>query len=126
MIKFFELETQPLNDSERELLPIMIKCLQRHVGRKRAVTNRKMRAGLANCGYQVSDARIRKLINHIRTHGLVECLMATSKGYYVTTDVAELAGYIDSVQARVDSIQAMANILREQLERLRQTPNVPS
>ena len=126
MIKFFEEETKPLNDKERELLPIMVKCLNRHIGRGHAVTNRKMREGLANHGYNVSDARVRKLINHIRMNGLVECLMATSIGYYVTEDAAEFEGYVESVQARVDSIQAMGDTMREQLECLRQKQNIPS
>lgn len=126
MINNFFNETKPLTDFERALLPTMVKCLQRHVGRKHAVTNRKMREGLADYGYDVSDARIRKIINHIRTHGLVECLMATSKGYYVTTDVAEFEGYLESVQARIDSIQAMGDIMHEQLERLKQKQNLPS
>ena len=119
MITYFEDETKPLDVYERELLPIMVKSLQRHVGRRQAVTNRAMQSGLAESGYEISDARIRKLISHIRINGLVECLMATSKGYYVTTDVKELEDYVESLRGRVRAIDAVVNAMQDQLEHLK-------
>lgn len=118
MLDTFEDYTMPLNDYEREfLLPKMIKGLQHHVGKDKTITNAKMREGLERQGLEVGDARIRKLISHIRIHGLVERLIATGKGYYVTNCVEELERYILSLRKRVAAIQAIIMALVEQLER---------
>lgn len=119
MVKNFETETKDLNEKEQQtLLPLMVKSLKRHVGSGTAITNRCMREKLYKWGHKVSDARIRKLINHIRVHGLVECLIATNNGYYVTEDAMELKDYIYSLEQRVDAIMAVINCLKTQLEKL--------
>ena len=118
MIETFEEYTKPLNEYERDtLLPKMIKGLKHHIGIDQMITNAKMRRGLANQGIDVGDARIRKLISHIRIHGLVERLVATGRGYYVTNSVEELERYIQSLRKRVAAIQAIIKALVEQLER---------
>ena len=116
MIEGFECETSPLTEYEREtLLPIMVKCLEKHVGKKKAITNKKMREALALNGYKkVSSARIRKIINHIRINGLIECLMATSYGYYITQDRCEMNDYIFSLKGRIEAIQAVLEAMIEQ------------
>ena len=80
--------------------------------------------GLENSGYVVGgSARIRKLINHIRVNGLVECLMATSNGYYITEDPWEMKRYIESLQGREDAICAVKEAMREQLNRMTNRKN---
>lgn len=117
MVDNFEKETAPLTEyEERTLLPIMVKCLNRHRGKEQAISNRKMIEGLEGYGYVVGgSARIRKLINYIRVNGLVECLMATSNGYYITDDPWEMKRYIESLQGREDAIRAVKAAMREQL-----------
>ena len=113
--------TDPLNDYERAtLLPIMVKSLQTKRGKDKAVTNSAMRLGLMEHGYmKVSEARIRKIINHIRTNGLVECLVATSEGYFVSDDVQEVEKYIETLKSRENAIRAMREHVEEQCEDLR-------
>ena len=121
MIELFEEQTKPLDEYERvTLLPLMVRSLKRHVGKAQIITNAKMREGFANKGHDVGGARIRKLISHIRLNGLVECLMATGRGYYVTNSVKELEKYIQSLRKRVEAIQAVISALIVQLEKLRQ------
>ena len=40
MIATFETQTKPLNEYEKDtLLPIMVKCLSKHIGKDRAISN---------------------------------------------------------------------------------------
>ena len=120
MLEFFEEYTAALTEEERQtLLPLMVRSLKQHVGRENAVTNKRMREGLEAWGYKVSDARIRKLINHIRRYSRVECLMATGKGYYVTEDVAELEQYLKSLEKRAKAISEVKRQISSQLENLK-------
>ena len=73
MIENFEKETKDLTDYEKRiLLPIMVKCLANHKGKDMAVSNALICAKMSECGYQISDTRVRKIINHIRINALVE------------------------------------------------------
>ncbi len=128
MVDNFERETAPLTEyEERTLLPIMVKCLNKHRGKERAISNRKMMEGLENGGYVVGgSARIRKLINHIRVNGLVECLMATNNGYYITEDPWEMKRYIESLQGREDAICAVKEAMQEQLNGMNRRKSLSS
>ncbi|MCR5352508.1 MAG: hypothetical protein K6E35_08490 [Bacteroidales bacterium] len=116
MLYGFSAETAPLSEYEREtLLPVIVKCLSRHIGKDNAITNEAMREALTLHGYKkVSSARIRKIINHIRVNGLIECLMATSYGYYITKDKDEMNDYIYSLKGRIEAIQAVMEAMIEQ------------
>ena len=127
MIATFETQTKPLNEYEREkLLPIMVKCLARHIGKNRAISNSQMCAKMAVYGYQIGEVRVRKIINHIRNNGLVECLIATGKGYYVTESIQEMETYIESVKNREDAIRAMRLSMEEQLSKMKPIENNPN
>ena len=119
MLKGFEKQTDKLNDYEQDtLLPIMAKCLERHVGVEKAITNVEMCQKLKDRGYKIGEARVRKIINHIRIHDIVECLIATSNGYYVSEDIKEILDFIDSLDGRITAIQAVKEALIRQLNRL--------
>lgn len=124
MIATFETQTKPLNEYEREkLLPIMVKCLARHIGKNRAISNSQMCAKMAVYGYQIGETRVRKLINHIRNNCLVERLIASGEGYYVTESTEEMETYIKSVKNREDAIRAMRMSMEEQLSKMRPIKN---
>lgn len=119
MIESFYNETKPLTEYEKAaLLPVMVNCLSKHIGEGQAITNGKMCEALNGKGYNVNETRIRKLINHIRINGLVKCLVATSKGYFVATNAHELNSHISSLKGREDAIKTVRNALMEQLEDL--------
>lgn len=70
MIKGFDQETQPLNDYEMGvLLPLLVRGLRTKIGRENAVTNKHIVSSLKG-SYKLNDARVRKIINHIRTNDL--------------------------------------------------------
>ena len=127
MIITFEIQTKPLTEYEKDtLLPIMVKCLSKHIGKDKVITNAEMCAKMAIYGYKIGETRVRKIINHIRNNGLVECLIATGKGYYVTESIQEMETYIESVKNREDAIRAMRLSMEEQLSKMKPIENNPN
>lgn len=117
MLNGFEKQTEPLNDYESNvLLPIIIRGLKTKIGEKNAITNKKITVVLKNKGYDLNEARVRKIINHIRNNALVKRLIATSKGYYIATDINELGDYIDSLRGRESAIAAMRVSMEKQFD----------
>lgn len=96
-------------------MPIMVKCLERHVGRDAAITNSQMCEKMCAYGYQLNEVRTRKIINHIRVNALIPRLIATGKGYYVSEDEAEIRRYIESLKDREAAIAAVRMAMEEQL-----------
>lgn len=107
MITGFEAETQPLTEyEETTLLPVFVRGLVTKVGKENSITNKQIVAALKP-NYIVNDARVRKLINHIRINGLVQGLIATSDGYYIATSEQELIEYEQSLLGREAAIRAV-------------------
>ena len=117
MITGFEEQTEPLTDQEREVfLPPIIKGLRVKVGKEKAVTNKDIVRGLkANCDIKICEARVRKMINHIRNNDIIPCLIATSKGYYIAETKDEMLDYIGSLYGRVEAIEADALSMKRQM-----------
>jgi len=105
MIKNFENETQPLTDYEKNvLLPLLIRGLETKKGQANAVTNKHIVSVLKD-NYKLSEARVRKIINHIRTNDLIPGLIATSEGYFIAETETELLEYEESLKGREDAIR---------------------
>lgn len=116
MIEGFNKETKPLTEyEENTLLPIMVKCLSKHIGEGQAISNKKMCEALQSRGYETGETRIRKMINHIRVNGLVDYLVANSKGYFVATSENEIKSHIASLKGREEAIYAVRKALEEQM-----------
>ena len=116
MITGFQAQTEPLNDYERDtLLPIICRGLANKIGEARAITNAAITKAMRGAGYQLNEARVRKIINHIRTTGMVRWLIATSKGYYIATSPDEVQQYIGSLRGREEAIRAVRESMEQQL-----------
>lgn len=108
MIKGFSNETSPLYDYElRVLLPVILAGLKDKQGKRNAVTNTYIIGRLKAQNYKIDAARLRKVINHIRTNDLIPGLIATSEGYYLATSEQELMDYEDSLRGREEAIKAV-------------------
>lgn len=117
MIQGFAPQTEPLTDYERDtLLPVICRGLSNKIGEARAVTNATITKAMKGAGYQLNEARVRKIINHIRTRGMVRWLIATSKGYYIATSSQDVENYIDSLRGREDAIRAVRQAMEQQLK----------
>lgn len=110
MIHGFDNETAPLNEMEMAVIPLFVARLQQAVGKKNAVYNQQ----LAQIAPSLAGARVRKLINYIRCEGLVPCLIASSKGYYIAETELELLEYEDSLTNRATAIFEVRNKIAEQ------------
>lgn len=107
MIQGFSEQTEPLTEYEEQtLLPQLVRGLRTKVGKAMSITNKAIIDGMnRNLGLKMSDARVRKLINHIRIHDLVPCLIATSNGYYIAETEEELREYEESLLGREAAIR---------------------
>lgn len=107
MIKGFDNETQPLTEYElKQVLPAILEGLKTKIGKANAVTNKFIISRLRGT-YKVDAARIRKIINYIRTNDLLPGLIATSEGYFLATTESELLEYEDSLKGREEAIKAV-------------------
>lgn len=115
----FEIETQPLTEDEKKILPVIVKALLKKNGADNAVTNKQIRAGLLrNLNTEIADSRIRKIINHIRMNNMVPGLLASSKGYYVSTNAKEVKEYIDSLEGREKAIRGIKEKAKQYLNQI--------
>ena len=119
MINGFQEQTEPLTEYEEvTLLPQLVRGLQTKVGKAMSVTNKAIIDGMnRNLGLKITDARVRKLINHIRVHDLVPCLIATSNGYYIAESEAELREYEESLLGRESAIRQVRLSIQRQRQR---------
>lgn len=118
MIQNFERLTCRLSEYEKNiLLPAVLEILVRCRGKSKAITNKRMiRNHLQK--YAVNPARLRKVLHHIRTKGMVEGLMATSRGYYVADNREELVKYVISLEGRIRAQQHLRDNIKKQLKKM--------
>jgi hypothetical protein len=109
MINNFEKETAPLTEEEKKIAILITSHVQFNIGERLAVTNKEMVIKMKTLhDIKLSEARLRKIIHHIRTTGMVQNLIATSKGYYVEIDAERISTYVDSLVQRAEAIYRVA------------------
>lgn len=114
MIRNFDNETAPLTGYETwVLLPRLISGLKTKQGRRSAVTNKYIVSRLKG-SFKISEARVRKIINHIRTNDLIPGLIATSDGYFIAEAESELLEYEESLKGREDAIREVRQSIARQ------------
>lgn len=122
MITGFETETNPLREDEHRMATEISYVLMNHVGEESNITSTKLISHLnLNFKGNVDGARLRKLINYIRTSGMVKNLLATSKGYYVEPNIEKVQKYINGLRHRGESILAVSSAMEKQIEKYKQT-----
>ena len=119
MLKNWEKQTHELTDEEKlKIVPILVSGFKKCVGKTFAYTNYKIKMSLYNNhGIKTSEPRIRKMIQYIRTHDLVDCIVASGKGYYISHNREEIESYIDSLQKRCNSIEETLGAVKRQFRR---------
>lgn len=122
MIRGFKRETEPLNEYELEtLLPIIVRGMRKHVGRHNPVINRHIVSSLRS-RYNITEARLRKIINHIRREDIIPGLVATSEGYYIAETEQELKDYEMSLLGRELAIREVRESITRQRKNLYNKP----
>ena len=120
MITGFEEYTCVLTEYEQEtLLPMVVQSMKKYKGEAHAIKNVIAVKTLQSKGYKISEARFRKLMHIIRTSGIIEGIVATSKGYYIAETEAEWMSYLTSISERIKHIQSVETALRKQFNNWR-------
>lgn len=115
MLKGFEATTAPLSEYEMKVLvPLIVRGLRTKVGKAKAVTNSYIVRCLKG-RYELTEARVRKIINYIRCNDIVPFLIATSTGYYIATSPDEVRDYEESLLSREAAIRAVREAIHRQL-----------
>ncbi len=117
MLENFEEHTPELNDDELKLIPLLIAGFKSYnkdntIKSNKVVERLNYHLIANNYKIKLTDARLRKLVNHIRTNGLLP-LMASSKGYYVSFDKKDIESQIKSLKQRANSINGCAEGLKK-------------
>lgn len=116
MIQNFEEITQTLTPEERKLIPLIIQGMEKYTKKNpikepqiiKSLNERLSSLGLSK---KVTGARLRKLVNFIRRHGLAP-IISTSRGYYTSWDKQEILNQINSLNDRAEGILVAANGLK--------------
>ena len=116
MVENFETITEELTEEELELLPFLLNGFKAHTKEtpiKAPVIVAAMNAKREQYGFRAkfTEARLRRFVNHIRTNALLP-LIATSSGYYVTSDPEVIRSQIRSLKDRAKGILQAADGLR--------------
>jgi hypothetical protein len=123
MIEGFSEITAELTAEEKELIPILVKGFNAHKGKENAIKGPVIvskinwyifnnDATAVHLPPKITEARLRKLANFIRRHGIIP-LIATSNGYYVSNDREEILNQMKSLQQRAEAILAAKNGLEK-------------
>ena len=112
MITNFEEITSVLTDDDKRFLPCIIKGLSRRTKEnpvKAPEIVKGVNANVQPLGLpgKLTEPRLRKLCNHIRSNAMLP-LISTSQGYYVSTDPTEIRLQIVSLKERADAIMNAA------------------
>lgn len=83
---------------------------------KGKITNNDLRA-LMMQKHQIhlSQIQMRRIINYIRTEGIVKNLAADWEGYWIEKDTLKVMKYIKSLELRAKSIMNVATKMRKQI-----------
>lgn len=117
MVKNFEDQTQPLTETDLQVLPWLIKGLSNRTKSNPIIAGgivEGMNILLLKHGMKASfsDVKLRKMANHIRRNGLLP-LIATSRGYYCSNESEEVQSQIDSLNERARSLIECAKGLQK-------------
>lgn len=114
MIKTFKKQTKPLTQKELEAVEFICNYLKTQaVGKENVKDNKRISIILKynskmQCNFK--EARIRKILNHIRINNLVKNLVASGKGYYISNSRAEVRDYLmEQLRGRAEAIAKLFN-----------------
>ena len=106
-MKNFEEITHEITDEEKQIAEDLCQILKKKTGKNNALTNKDLRLHLeVSFNKHVTGPRLRKVIQFIRLNGLLNGLIATSSGYWITEDPEELNSWIESMKERENAVRA--------------------
>lgn len=116
-LTLFQNITTELTDLEKQKLVYMLIDTLSFTNSENRYTAKKICNWFKSSGFNVSEVRLRKMVNYARVLNLLDgrVIIGASNGYYVTSDEREVEDQIESLQGRVDSTNAVIDSLKAQL-----------
>jgi carbamoylphosphate synthase small subunit len=102
-------------NDRKHIIPVIVKLLKTAKGPKKAVNNYWIQRYIfSQTGVKVSGIHVRKMLHIIRTTGLVKCVVASQKGYYISNSSSEILTYLATLQKRIKEIGALKGAIKKQ------------
>ena len=113
MITNFDKHTEELDAHDLAIIPIVIKAFSKYtkdnpIKAPEIVATFNLNREKINYPRKLSEPKLRKMCNYIRSNGLLP-LIATSQGYYVSYDQKEVNDMIKSLRERANAINRSAD-----------------
>jgi hypothetical protein len=121
MLTLFTNITEELTELERNVLtPLLLETLLATHSENR-FTGKLLCKYLKQCGYDVSESRLRKMVNYIRVTNKAcpKVLIGAGNGYFLTNDITIVDDQIKSLEGRVDSMKAVIDSIKSQRANLK-------
>jgi hypothetical protein len=112
-LTLFKNITDELTQTEKEkFVPMLIDTLNGSHTENR-MTGKAICGWFKSCGHNVSEVRLRKMINYIRVLNLIKghVVIGAGNGYFITSDPHIVQEQIESLQGRIDSMKAVIDSL---------------
>jgi hypothetical protein len=101
-------ETELTQQEINTIVPIIIKGLSNKIGSENAVNKTRIKNRLNSLNIQISETKIKSIINYIRVNKLIVNLIADNKGYYVSNDQQEINKFRQSLIDTANNIFKLA------------------
>lgn len=121
MLTLFTNITEDMTDLEKgTLVPMLLDTLRGSHDENR-MKGKWICGWFKASGYDVSEVRLRKMVNFIRVTNAAApaVLIGAGNGYFLTRDMKIVEEQIESLQGRVDAIAAAIDALKSQLLNLK-------
>lgn len=102
-----------INDYERDVLvPLVCDILRNAPWSMSALS---IAEAIRRQGHPASTRQVRRVINHIRVHGIIPCVASSPKGFFVASNESEISECIGTLESLADAIQEVIEALRGQM-----------
>ena len=114
-------EESKITDYEQgAVVPLLALWLSTRKGPGKVVDRNAIARYIRGNGLRIeNDIHIRAVINHMRVCGIVPCLVANSRGYYVAVDAGDVERYVLSLRKRAAAMEEVAAALERQGSKLK-------
>lgn len=121
MLTLFKNITQEMTILEKDTRVQMLIALLKDSHEQNRITGGQVCIWFKAQGHNVSEVRLRKMINYIRVKNMMApaVVIGAGNGYFITTDTNLIEQQIESIQGRMDSMNAFIDTMKAQLQTLK-------
>lgn len=121
MLTLFENITEELTPLEKDTMVPMLLDTLRYSSIDNTIKGKHIVAWFSASGYSTTEVRLRKMVSYIRQCCILKhaVLCAGSKGYYLSSDVAEIDKQIESIEGRRNQLNNVIEGLKAQRQSIK-------